>query len=145
MGIENMIRRARKNRAWAKTLCNERSSRSHSVFRLRIEGHNSKSSESCCGTLNLVDLAGSERVKESGSEGLRLTEAQNINKSLSNLGNVIMALAQKNSHVPYRNSKLTHLLQNCLGGNSKTLNSLRFATKVNNCNIGTAAAKKSVK
>ena len=54
--IENMIRRARKNRAWAKTLCNERSSRSHSVFRLRIEGHNSKSSESCCGTLNLVSF-----------------------------------------------------------------------------------------
>ena len=54
--IENMIRRARKNRAWAKTLCNERSSRSHSVFMLRIEGHNSKTAESCCGTLNLVSL-----------------------------------------------------------------------------------------
>jgi len=159
--IETIIKKARKNRAWAKTLANERSSRSHSVFMLRIEGFNSATSESCCGTLNLVDLAGSERVKDSGSEGLRLTEAQNINKSLSNLGNVIMALAQKNSHVPYRNSKLTHLLQNCLGGNSKTLmfvnispkeehinetlNSLRFATKVNNCNIGTATAKKNVK
>merc|ERR1719323_2683887 len=159
--IEVIIKKARKNRAWAKTLSNERSSRSHSVFMLKIEGHNSATSESCCGTLNLVDLAGSERVKDSGSEGLRLTEAQNINKSLSNLGNVIMALAQKNSHVPYRNSKLTHLLQNCLGGNSKTLmfvnispkeehinetlNSLRFATKVNNCNIGTASAKKNVK
>lgn len=159
--IESMIKRARKNRAWAKTLCNERSSRSHSVFMLKIEGLNTKTSETCCGTLNLVDLAGSERVKDSGSEGVRLTEAQAINKSLSNLGNVIMALAQKNSHVPYRNSKLTHLLQNSLGGNSKTLmfvnispkeehmnetlNSLRFATKVNNCNIGTASAKKNVK
>jgi len=157
--ISSMIRRARKNRAWAKTLCNERSSRSHSVFMLRIEGHNTATTETCCGTLNLVDLAGSERVKDSGSEGLRLTEAQAINKSLSNLGNVIMALAQKNSHVPYRNSKLTHLLQNCLGGNSKTLmfvnispkeecfnetlNSLRFATKVNQCNIGTASKKAS--
>jgi len=155
--ISSMIRRARKNRAWAKTLCNERSSRSHSVFMLRIEGHNTATTETCCGTLNLVDLAGSERVKDSGSEGMRLTEAQAINKSLSNLGNVIMALAQKNSHVPYRNSKLTHLLQNCLGGNSKTLmfvnispkeecfsetlNSLRFATKVNQCNIGTASKK----
>jgi len=157
--ISSMIKRARKNRAWAKTMCNERSSRSHSVFMLRIEGHNTATTETCCGTLNLVDLAGSERVKDSGSEGMRLTEAQAINKSLSNLGNVIMALAQKNSHVPYRNSKLTHLLQNCLGGNSKTLmfvnispkeecfgetlNSLRFATKVNQCNIGTASKKTS--
>merc|ERR1719317_1122846 len=104
--ISSMIKRARKNRAWAKTMCNERSSRSHSVFMLRIEGHNTATTETCCGTLNLVDLAGSERVKDSGSEGMRLTEAQAINKSLSNLGNVIMALAQKNSHVPYRNSKL---------------------------------------
>ena len=100
--IESMIKKARKNRAWAKTLCNERSSRSHSIFMLKIEGVNSKTGETCCGTLNLVDLAGSERVKDSGSEGMRLTEAQAINKSLSNLGNVIMALAQKNSHVPYR-------------------------------------------
>ena len=62
--IENIIRRARKNRAWAKTLCNERSSRSHSVFRLRIEGHNSKSSESCCGTLNLVSFFVITSLKE---------------------------------------------------------------------------------
>lgn len=156
--IASLLRRARKVRAQAKTLCNERSSRSHSVFTLRLEGKNSATTETCLGTLNLVDLAGSERIKESGNDsGVRLSEAQAINKSLSNLGNVIMALAQKSSHVPYRNSKLTHLLQGSLGGNSKTLmfvnvspkeecfsetlNSLRFATKVNQCNIGTAQKK----
>ena len=142
--IYNLMRRARKQRAVAETLCNERSSRSHSIFMLRIIG-------------NLVDLAGSEKIKESGSKGQRLTGAKAINKSLSNQGNVIMALAQKEPHVSYRNSKLTHLLQNCLDGNSKTLmfvnlnpkedsfnktlNSLRFTRKVNQCNIGTAVKK----
>lgn len=102
----------------------------------------------------MVDLAGSERLKESGATGDRLTETKHINKSLSNLGNVIMALAAKESHIPFRNSKLTFLLQQALGGSAKTLmfvnvspkesctnetiNSLRFAAKVNACHIGTA-------
>lgn len=152
--IGQLLRCARKNRAVAATKCNERSSRSHSVFRLDITGHNMHTELGCRGRLNLVDLAGSERLSESQSAGQRLREAQNINRSLANLGNVILALSNRADHVPYRNSKLTHLLMDSLGGNSKTLmllnispreenigetiNSLRFATTVNQCQIGTA-------
>ncbi|XP_054706283.1 carboxy-terminal kinesin 2-like [Uloborus diversus] len=152
--VFELLKKARINRAVAATKCNEHSSRSHFIFQIKIFGENSITGEKCDGTLNLVDLAGSERVKESGSAGDRLTEAKAINKSLSTLGNVIMSLSRKETHIPYRDSKLTHLLANSLGGNSKTLmfvnispendslsetiNSLRFATKVNHCNIGTA-------
>jgi len=72
------------------------------------------------GKLNLVDLAGSERQKNTQAEGIRLTEAKNINKSLLSLGQVINALVKKSSHVPYRDSKLTELLADSLGGNTKT-------------------------
>ncbi|KXS14690.1 kinesin-domain-containing protein [Gonapodya prolifera JEL478] len=152
--VGDVLRRAAGNRAVGATNMNERSSRSHSVFTLRLTGHNPLTDESSEGLLNLIDLAGSERLAQSGSTGDRLKETQNINRSLSCLGDVIMALANRDGHVPYRNSKLTYLLQNSLGGNSKTLmfvnvsplpsnfsetlNSLRFATKVNSVNIGTA-------
>jgi len=155
--VYSLLEKATQNRAVAATQCNERSSRSHSVFRLKLVGENQMTGEKCQGTLNLIDLAGSERLSQSCSTGERLRETKSINKSLSNLGNVIMALANKEQHIPYRNSKLTFLLQNSLGGNSKSLMfvnispkeeslqeslcSLRFATKVNQCNIGTAQKK----
>lgn len=84
---------------------------------------------SLLGKLNLVDLAGSERVGRSGAEGSRLREAQYINKSLSALGDVIYALRSRQGHVPFRNSKLTYLLQDSLSGDSKTL----MMVQVGNC------------
>ena len=97
------------------------SSRSHTIFMLYITGEHAASGSKLAGCLNLVDLAGSERVGRSGAEGARLKEACAINKSLSCLGDVFQALSNKQSHVPYRNSKLTYLLQPCLGGDGKTL------------------------
>ncbi|KAJ6437677.1 kinesin motor domain-containingprotein [Purpureocillium lavendulum] len=159
--VEKILREAQSNRSVAATKANERSSRSHSVFILKLVGENLATGERCEGTLNLVDLAGSERLKHSQAEGDRMKETQNINKSLSCLGDVIEALGRGTGHVPYRNSKLTHLLQYSLGGNSKTLmfvmvsplemhlketlTSLRFATKVHNTHIGTAKATKKIK
>ncbi|KAF8573591.1 kinesin-domain-containing protein [Ramaria rubella] len=164
--VRSLLLRAQSRRTVAATLMNERSSRSHSVFTLRISGSNSLTKETCEGSLNLVDLAGSERLNSSGagSDKDRLKETQNINRSLSALGDVIAALGnappgQGDKHIPYRNSKLTYLLQTSLSGNSKTLMvlnlsplsahlneslcSLRFATKVNNTTLGTA--KKQVR
>nr|AMS24235.1 kinesin 12-Ia protein [Marsilea vestita] len=114
------------NRKVAATNMNRESSRSHSVFTCTIESKWTSQSISSgrFGRLNLVDLAGSERQKTSGAEGERLKEAANINKSLSTLGLVIMSLVDiangKQRHVPYRDSKLTFLLHDSLGGNSKT-------------------------
>ncbi|OUC41037.1 kinesin motor domain protein [Trichinella nativa] len=131
--VERLLKLARKNRAVGATKCNERSSRSHSVFRLHIRSSNESSGVSCEGSLNLVDLAGSERLKESCVEGKRLEETKNINRSLSCLGQVFQSLAKKDNHIPYRNSRLTYLLQNSLGGNSKTLMFVNISPKEDHC------------
>lgn len=110
----------------AETLMNSESSRSHSIFSIVIEMSSMDKDTGKemlrAGKLNLVDLAGSERQKKTGATGLAALEGTKINLSLSNLGNVISALADgKSKHIPYRNSKLTRLLQDSLGGNTKTL------------------------
>lgn len=86
-----------------------------SVLTVHVQGKEIASGSTLRGCLHLVDLAGSERVDKSEAAGERLNEAKHINKSLSALGDVIAALAQKSSHVPYRNSKLTQVLQDALG------------------------------
>jgi kinesin family protein 5 len=120
--IFDALDRGGKNRAVGATNMNEHSSRSHMVFILSIEQKNAHTRTVKVGTLNLVDLAGSEKVAKTGTTGVRLDEAKNINKSLSALGNVINALTERKrgDHVPYRDSKLTRVLQEALGGNSKT-------------------------
>jgi len=109
------------NRAIAATGMNSGSSRSHSVFIITISQRNCQINSVKTGMLYLVDLAGSEMVKKTQAQGQTLEEAKTINKSLSSLGQVINALSdEKITHVPYRDSKLTRVLQNSLGGNSKT-------------------------
>ena len=112
--VEDILQRASNNRSVASTKANERSSRSHSVFILKLIGENGTTGEKSEGTLNLVDLAGSERLNHSGAVGERLKETQNINKSLSCLGDVIGALGQgkEGGHVPYRNSKVRNCQNN---------------------------------
>ncbi|ONL92876.1 Di-glucose binding protein with Kinesin motor domain [Zea mays] len=133
---------------------NEHSSRSHCMLCITVRAKNQLNGECTSSKLWLVDLAGSERLAKTDVQGERLKEAQNINRSLSALGDVISALATKNSHIPYRNSKLTHLLQDSLGGDSKalmfvqispsdndvseTLSSLNFASRVRRIELGPA-------
>jgi kinesin family protein 3/17 len=123
--INELMSRGNKNRSVGATNMNEHSSRSHAIFMITIEMSEKWEDGSThfkVGKLNLVDLAGSERQGKTGSEGDRLKEAVKINLSLSALGNVIGALADgKHGHIPYRDSKLTRLLQDSLGGNSRTI------------------------
>ncbi|KAK9500315.1 hypothetical protein O3M35_001599 [Rhynocoris fuscipes] len=123
--IEHVMAIGNQNRTVGATNMNEHSSRSHAIFIVTIEMSDINSeikNQVRVGKLNLVDLAGSERQCKTGSSGTRLKEASKINLSLSALGNVISALVDgKGQHIPYRDSKLTRLLQDSLGGNSKTL------------------------
>ncbi|GAV59639.1 Kinesin domain-containing protein/CH domain-containing protein [Cephalotus follicularis] len=146
------------NRAIGATALNERSSRSHSILTVHVYGKERVSGSILRGCLHLVDLAGSERVDKSEAVGDRLKEAQHINRSLSALGDVIAALAQKSSHIPYRNSKLTQVLQDSLGGHAKTLmfvhinpelnsigetiSTLKFAERVASIELGAARSNK---
>ena len=119
--VFEVIEEGKSNRHVAVTNMNEHSSRSHSVFLINVKQENLENQKKLSGKLYLVDLAGSEKIGKTGVEGMGLEEAKNINKSLSALGNVIAALADGNkSHIPYRDSKLTRILQESLGGNAKT-------------------------
>lgn len=150
----NVLQTGSSARAVGSNNVNEHSSRSHCMLCIMVRAKNLISGECTKSKLWLVDLAGSERLTRTDVQGDRLKEAQNINRSLSALGDVIYSLATKSSHIPYRNSKLTHLLQDSLGGDSKTLmfvqispseqdlsetlSSLNFATQVRGVELGPA-------
>ncbi len=154
------IKLGHSHRATGSTNANEHSSRSHSLLFINIAGTDIFTGNSYKGRIVLVDLAGSERVKKTAAEGERMKEAQNINKSLSALGDVVAALTSKTrSHIPYRNSKLTYLLKDSLGENhkalmlvqvspseydvSETLCSLKFANRVRTVELGQAKSNTS--
>jgi kinesin family protein C1 len=152
--IDSVLSRAAKRRSTASTDMNSVSSRSHSVFTLTITAKHEEMNKMISGTLNLVDLAGSERLDRSNATGQTAKEAVAINKSLSSLTDVFAAIGEHSKHVPFRNSKLTYLLQPCFSGDGKTLMvvnispteesvqesmcSLRFASSVNKCELGKA-------
>eukprot|EP00040_Diaphanoeca_grandis_P043887 m.10612 g.10612 ORF g.10612 m.10612 type:complete len:1550 (+) comp8413_c0_seq1:251-4900(+) len=168
--LNQLVAHANTNRAVGFSDLNEHSSRSHSICQLVINGENAEAGTTLRTKISMVDLAGSERLMRAEhiidaapmddrtrlreEYALRQKETLNINKSLSNLANVVQAIQTKSQHIPYRNSKLTYFLQDALGGSSKSLmmvnispredclneslNSLRFAAKVNNTSFGKA-------
>ncbi|XWS31769.1 hypothetical protein CRYUN_Cryun23aG0104600 [Craigia yunnanensis] len=156
--VIDLMNLGQRNRAVGATALNDRSSRSHSCLTVHVQGRDLTSGTILRGCMHLVDLAGSERVDKSEVTGDRLKEAQHINKSLSALGDVIASLAQRNPHVPYRNSKLTQLLHDSLGGHAKTLmfvhispepdalgetiSTLKFAERVATVELGAARVNK---
>jgi len=151
---KTLIKQGNLNRSVAATGLNDQSSRSHMLVTLTVRTTDLHSNEHYVGKLSLVDLAGSERLSKSQTSGAALKETQAINKSLSALGTVIAALASQEKHVPFRDSKLTYMLQDSLGGNSKTLmfvnagpsqvnypetiNSLTFASRAKGVALGKA-------
>ncbi|KAF7651181.1 hypothetical protein LDENG_00114790, partial [Lucifuga dentata] len=118
--VMDSIDEGKNNRHVAVTNMNEHSSRSHSIFLINIKQEHTQTEQKLTGKLYLVDLAGSEKVGKTGAEGTVLDEAKMTNKSLSSLGNVISALAEGSTYVPYRDSKMTRILQDSLGGNCRT-------------------------
>ncbi|XP_078469021.1 uncharacterized protein LOC144731710 [Lampetra planeri] len=155
--IVRAMETAHKNRTVASTKMNIHSSRSHMLMTLSLEGVDVVSGSASHGSLILGDLAGSERISRTEATGQRLVEAAAINKSLTSLGQVFLALRNGSLHVPYRNSKLTHLLQPALGGNAKacvfvtvsaddanrgeTLSTLQFGSSIRQVALGTAAQR----
>merc|ERR1712176_1234439 len=144
------------NRTQASTKMNLHSSRSHMLLSVFVRGFNKPANIEYRGRLYLVDLAGSERVGKSGAKGQNLKEAQHINKSLAALGDVMSALQSKSKFIPFRNSILTYLMSNSLGGHARTimfinccptnehcietLSSLKFAKRVSKVELGKAEA-----
>jgi kinesin family protein C1 len=120
--VQGVLQLAQQRRCVKATKSNAESSRSHLLFTVRFELSSLINEEmNRQGVLHIVDLAGSERLDKSGSQGTLLTEAKHINTSLSALSHVIQKLQEKSDHIPYRDSKLTYLLRDSLGGDSKTL------------------------
>lgn len=156
--VEDALERGGLRRSVAATKCNAQSSRSHSICIVSVIGKHQRTGATTHGKLHLVDLAGSERVKKSDVSGQAMLEAQAINKSLSALGNVMAKLQEKAKHIPFRDSKLTQLLADSLGGNSKTfmfvninpcaeaasesLCSLEFAMRVRKVELGKASGRR---
>lgn len=149
--IDDLLKKANGNRSVSATKSNERSSRSHLIFMLKLKME--REDENRESFFTFIDLAGSERLSVSKAEGDRKKETQNINRSLSALANVVTALVRKDQHIPFRDSKLTYLLMGFLQSNSRvlmivnvapekkhhseTICSLRFASNVSDCKLGT--------
>ncbi|KAF6015707.1 hypothetical protein HII12_000869 [Brettanomyces bruxellensis] len=132
--VYTILRQGSRNRTTGSTVMNSQSSRSHSIFQIKLASKDLDGGVVKTGNLFLVDLAGSEKIDRTGATGQLLEEAKKINSSLSALGNVINSLTDgKSRHIPYRNSKLTRILQESLGGNSRTTLIINCSPAESNC------------